>query len=107
MDQRARRIVDPVHILRLVVGGRKRFAALELVGEGQGPTIPERDVAEHGGHRPVLVHGDPKLVLAQALYQGTQALALSPVLLHVGPILGHRSITIPPTAYPRYGKRYH
>ena len=47
VDQRSAGVVDPVHVLRLGVGGRERHAALQLVGERQRPGIPEGDVTEH------------------------------------------------------------
>jgi hypothetical protein len=90
-----RGVVDPVHVLRLGVGGRERHATLQLVGERQYPGIPERDMSEHGGDRPVLVHLGAKLVLVEALDQGAKALTLSRVLIDVRRILRHASETIP------------
>jgi hypothetical protein len=70
-------------ILRFRIGGRERHPPLQLVGEREHPGIPECDVAEHAGDRPVLIDGSAELVLVQALDQGTKALALSRVLLDV------------------------
>jgi hypothetical protein len=102
VDQRARGVVDPIHVLRLGVGERERYATLQFVGERQHPGIPKRDVAEHGGDRPVLVYGSANLVLDLALDQGAKALALSRVLIQVRAILGHAFMTIPlaPAGYP-------
>src|SRR5437868_8216512 len=65
VDQRTRRVVDPVHILGLVFGRRERLAAQQLAGEVERTAVPERDVAEHAGHAPVLVDHGTKLAVAQ------------------------------------------
>ena len=44
----------------------------------------------------MVVHRSEKLVLVQALDQGTKALALSRVLIDVRAILRHASMRIPP-----------
>src|SRR5438132_3078856 len=45
MDQRPRRVVDPVDVFWLVVGRGEGQAAVQLFRQGQGPTVPEGDVA--------------------------------------------------------------
>ncbi len=67
VDQSPARVVDPVDVLRLRVGRREGLASLELVGERQHPRVPERDVAEHRRHRPVLIDREAKVVLVLAL----------------------------------------
>src|ERR1700736_5333762 len=44
VDQRTRGVVDPVHVLGLVLGRRERLAALELAGEEERAAVPEGDV---------------------------------------------------------------
>jgi hypothetical protein len=61
--------VDPDDVPRLGVGGGERYATLQLVGKRQLFGVPELDVAEHGGDRPVLGHRSANLVLVRALDQ--------------------------------------
>ena len=57
--------------------------------------VPEGDVTEHGGDRPVLVDRSAKLGRVQAFDEGAEALTLSRVQVDVRPVLRHASATIP------------
>ena len=85
-------------ILGLGVVLRERVPALELVGERQDPGVPERDVAEHTGDGPVLVHGEHELVVVQPLDESAEPFALPGVLRDEVAVARHHREDIGPNA---------
>jgi signal transduction histidine kinase len=93
VDQGTGRVVEPVAV-GLGVPRRPRFAPIDLLGEHQDADVPVRDVPEHAGDGPVLVHGSLEGVVVQTFDQRAHALALSGVRIDVRAILSH-SETLP------------
>jgi hypothetical protein len=88
VDQWTSRVVEPVAV-RLGVARRPRFAAIDLLGENQDADVPVRDVPQHAGDGPVLVHGGDEGLIVQTFDQRAHALALTSVRIDVGAILSH------------------
>src|SRR5438105_3204108 len=86
MDKRTRGVVDPVHVLGLVFGRPDRLAALQLAGEVERTAVPERDVAEHAGHAPVLVDHGAELPVAQTRHHRPHPHELACIRRHEGAI---------------------
>src|SRR6266550_2807196 len=86
VDQRTRGVVDPVHVLGVVFGRRERLAALQLAGQVERTAVPERDVAEHAGHAPVLVDHGAELLVAQTRHDRPHPSELACVRRHEGAI---------------------
>src|SRR5579859_2327387 len=86
VDKRTRGVVDPIHVLGLVVGRREWLAALELAGEIECPAVPERDVAQHSRDAPVPVDHRTELLIAQTRNQRPHPRELALVCRHEGAI---------------------
>src|SRR5450759_446294 len=65
VDERAGRIVDPVHALRLGIGWREGPVALQLSSEKQRAAIPECHVPQHASDGPVFVDHRAEVLVAQ------------------------------------------
>src|SRR4029077_5142065 len=81
VDQRPRRVVDPVDVLRLadVVGEPRR--RVEPFGEINGPRAPEGDVPKDGRHGPVIVDRPAEVVVAETFGKVAEPLELAGVVL--------------------------
>src|SRR5450759_1195163 len=92
VDQRTRGVVDPVHVPGLVLGRRERLAAMQLAGEVERQAVPERDVAKHTGHAPVLVDHLAELPVAQTRNQRPHPLELTRIRRNEGAIHDDQSM---------------
>ena len=88
MDQGAGRVVEPI-ALGLSVARNPGLTASDLLGEDQDADVPVRDVPEHAGDGPVLVHGNAERIIVQPFDQGPQTIALAGVRFDVGAIVSH------------------